>query len=251
MYSIQELSKLAGVSTRTLRYYDEIGLLRPARSSSSGYRLYGTQEVDQLQMILFYRALDFELRAIARILKEPDFNQMRALYDQKDKLEKKRQQLSELIGVIDLTIASREGGANMTDTEKFKAFKKGWVDENHEKYGEEVTKRYGVDAVKASNDKLMGLSEEQFKAQETLQEAFFQILMEAFREGSPSGELGQKAAAMHKEWLSYFWPEYTPEAHYGLATLYVEDNRFRAYYDDRQKGLAEFLKEAIRRFTGQ
>lgn len=65
-YTVQELARLAGISPRTIRYYDEIGLLKPARFSTSGYRLYGQAEVDRLQQILFYRELGVELKAIKR-----------------------------------------------------------------------------------------------------------------------------------------------------------------------------------------
>ncbi len=70
-YTVQKLSQIAGISTRTLRYYDEIGILKPARMNSSGYRIYGKAEVDQLQQILFYRELGVNLEKIKRLLRHP------------------------------------------------------------------------------------------------------------------------------------------------------------------------------------
>ncbi len=75
-YTINKLAKLAGVSTRTLRYYDEIGLLRPARMSSNGYRVYGQKEVDRLQQILFYRELGVPLEEIKKILSSKEFDEL-------------------------------------------------------------------------------------------------------------------------------------------------------------------------------
>ena len=78
-YTIRKLSKLAGVSTRTLRYYDEIGLLGPRSKNGSGYRIYGEKEVDKLQDILFFRELGFELKKIAVLINDTDYNRLNAL----------------------------------------------------------------------------------------------------------------------------------------------------------------------------
>ena len=78
-YSIQEMSKLAGVTTRALRWYDKIGLLKPSRTSESGYRYYGPAEVDRLQDILYYRALGVELARIRESLDDPSFDRLSAL----------------------------------------------------------------------------------------------------------------------------------------------------------------------------
>ena len=96
-YTVQKLARLAGISTRTLRYYDEIGLLKPARINSSGYRIYGQKEVDKLQQILFYRELELSLDAIKEIITSPSFDEVRALKEHREKLLMKRKQLDLLI----------------------------------------------------------------------------------------------------------------------------------------------------------
>ncbi|CAM5616222.1 MerR family transcriptional regulator OS=Lysinibacillus sphaericus OX=1421 GN=LS41612_05820 PE=4 SV=1 [Lysinibacillus sphaericus] len=83
-YTILQLAKLSGVSTRTLRYYDEIDLLKPARTNEAGYRFYGQQEVDILQQILFYKALDMKLETIHNIIHAPDFQHKAALKTHRD-----------------------------------------------------------------------------------------------------------------------------------------------------------------------
>lgn len=86
---MQKLAELAGISTRTLRYYDEFGILKPARINSSGYRIYGRTEVDLLQQILFYRELGLSLERIKAIMTEPSFDGAKALRKHHDKLLEK------------------------------------------------------------------------------------------------------------------------------------------------------------------
>lgn len=92
-YTIQKLARLAGISTRTLRYYDEIDLLKPARINSSGYRLYGQKEVDRLQQIMFYRELGFPLETIKEIMANPLFDERKALQDHLKHLLEKESKL--------------------------------------------------------------------------------------------------------------------------------------------------------------
>ena len=89
-YTIQKLGKLAGISNRTLRYYDEIGILKPARINTSGYRIYGQKEIDLLQQILFYRALEVDLDTIKSIITAPGFDGISALNEHHGKLLEKR-----------------------------------------------------------------------------------------------------------------------------------------------------------------
>src|SRR5688572_30604867 len=108
-YTIQKLANLAGVSTRTLRYYDEIGILKPARINSSGYRIYGQEEVNTLQQILFYRELGVGLDSIKEIETAPSFDGAKAVREHREKLLEKREQLDLLIANVDKTIALTEG----------------------------------------------------------------------------------------------------------------------------------------------
>ena len=89
-YTVQKLGLMAGISTRTLRYYDEIGILKPARINSSGYRIYGQAEVDKLQQILFYRELGVSLENIKDIVNDPSFDCLKALGEHREKLIEKK-----------------------------------------------------------------------------------------------------------------------------------------------------------------
>ncbi|MBC1800730.1 MerR family transcriptional regulator [Listeria booriae] len=250
-YTVQKLAKLAGVSTRTLRYYDEIGILKPARINSSGYRIYGQNEVDRLQQILFYREMNVGLDKIKAILEQPDFDETEALKTHRAQLLDKRKQLDELIRNVEKSIAHSERRITMTDQEKFEGFKQKMIDENEEKYGTEIREKYGDDKINKSNAKLKGMSEPEMERVNRLAETILVELAEAFETGDPAGDKAQEVAAMHKEWLSTYWDTYSKEAHAGLAQMYVDDDRFTAYYDKDQPGLAAFLRDAIVIFTSK
>lgn len=250
-YTVQKLAKLAGVSTRTLRYYDEIGILKPARINSSGYRIYGQNEVNRLQQILFYRELGVNLTDIKKIMTNPAFDESEALKEHREQLLDKRKQIDLLIANVEKTIAQKEGRSIMSDQEKFEGFKKKALEENEKKYGNEIREKYGDETVKQSNEKFMNMSKEDHEAVTRLSEELMKTLSDAMKTGDPAGELGQKAAELHKQWIMYFWPHYSKEAHAGLAQMYVDDERFTAYYDKEQPGTAEFLRDAIIAYTGQ
>ncbi|MGJ7911606.1 MerR family transcriptional regulator [Neobacillus sp. LXY-1] len=249
-YTVQKLASLAGVSARTLRYYDEIGILKPARISSSGYRIYGQSEVDRLQQILFYRELGVNLESIKDIITDPSFDGSTALKEHRQKLLEKREQLNLLIANVEKTIAMTEGRMNMSNQEKFEGFKKIMIDENERKYGKEIRERYGEETVEKSNAKVMNMTQEQYDEATALADRVSKTLAEAFKTGDPAGELAQKTAELHKKWLTFYWSEYSKEAHAGLAQMYVDDERFKAYYDKEQPGTAEFLRDAIQIYTG-
>ncbi|MGM0875249.1 MAG: MerR family transcriptional regulator [Bacillota bacterium] len=249
-YTVQKLGKLAGVSTRTLRYYDEIGILKPARINSSGYRIYGQSEVDRLQQILFYRELGVSLESIKNIVTAPSFDGTNALKEHREKLLAKREQLDMLIANVDKTLAVSEGRMTMNNKEKFEGFKQKLIDDNEKKYGEEIRAKYGDEQVDKSNNKIKDMTEQQYAEVEKLGADVIDTLNEAFATGDPAGELAQKAADLHRRWLSFYWDSYTKEAHAGVAQMYVDDERFTAYYDSKQPGTAAFLRDAVHIYTG-
>lgn len=247
---MQKLGKIAGVSTRTLRYYDEIGILKPARINSSGYRIYGQKDVNRLQQILFYKELGVNLESIKDIITAPAFDEVTALQEHREKLLEKREQLDLLIANVNKTIASKERGIMMKDKEKFEGFKKKLIEDNEEKYGKEIRAKYGDEAVNKSNNKLKNMTPEEHDEITRLSEVVIETLHAAFQAGDPAGELAQKAADLHRQWLSFYWDSYTKEAHAGIAQMYVDDERFTAYYDKEQPGMAEFLRDAVLIYTG-
>jgi DNA-binding transcriptional MerR regulator len=249
-YTVQRLAQLAGISARTLRYYDEIGILKPARINSSGYRIYGQKEVDRLQQILFYRELGMSLDNIKEIVTAPSFDEVEALREHQVKLLAKKEQLEQLISNVEKTIALKEGRMTMSDQEKFAGFKQKLIDDNEKKYGKEIREKYGDDRVNKSNEKVKNMTQNQYDEVTRLANKVNETLKAAMETGDPAGELAQKAADLHRQWLCFYWDTYSKEAHAGLAQMYVDDPRFTAYYDKEQPGTAQFLRDAILIYTG-
>ncbi|MCL2580767.1 MAG: MerR family transcriptional regulator [Oscillospiraceae bacterium] len=244
-YTVKALADLAGVSGRTLRYYDQRGLLKPSGYNSGGYRLYTRVEVERLRQILFYRELGLELSEIAKILDDASFDSAAALESHLTALKVKRAQIDALIKNVSQSIREQKGEITMTDAEKFEGFKDKMIAENEQKYGNEIRGKYGDEVVSAANAKVKGMTKADQTELEQLTEELNTALKAAVRQGDPAGELAVKACELHKRWLCFFWAEYTPEAHMGVAQMYVDDPRFAAHYDGIAPGLAVFLRDAI------
>ena len=123
-YTVKALAELSGVTPRTLRWYDRLGLLKPGRLTQAGYRLYGPAEVDRLQQILFYRELEVPLAEIGAILDDPNFDRQAALEEHLRALSDRRSRLDDLILTVQQTLQEAKGEIMMQDKEKFRAFQK-------------------------------------------------------------------------------------------------------------------------------
>ena len=137
----------------------------------------------------------------------------------------------------------------MSDKEKFEGFKMNLVEENEKKHGKEAREKYGEVAVMKSNQKFLNMSKEDYERTVKLEEEIRQTLALAMQSGNPGSDEAQRVAHLHRTWLSLYWDQYSPEAHANLADIYVEDERFRAYYDKEKPGSAAFLRDAIQIYT--
>lgn len=245
MYTIGQLAKLAGVTTRTLRYYDQIGLLKAAQTSESGYRLYGREQVDALQQILFYRALGVGPEEIRLIMQAPEFEAQKALEQHLQELQARRGQLDALISTVSNTLTAKKEGFDMTDAEKFEGFKQRYIDDNERQYGAEAREKYGNEAVEQSNAKLMGMTPAQFARMEALGAEVNEALKTAMQTNDTQSAAARHLCELHKQWLMCSWSSYSAGAHRGLAQMYVDDARFAAYYDSVAPGAAVFLRDAL------
>lgn len=249
-YSIKELSHLSGVTTRTLRWYDEIGLLRPSRVAESGYRYYGEAQVDRLQDILYYRALGVELARIREILDDPDYDRMEALRSHLQGLVEKRDELERVIDSVRTTITAWERNEMMSDEKKFEAFKKNAIEENERRYGTELRGKYGDAEIDAANAAAMKVTREQYAQWNAWGEEIKARLCAAVRAGvAPQSEEGGEIVRLHKQWLTVASHGYDTARHRGIAELYVMDERFTAYYDGEVSGCAKFLRDAVRHWV--
>ena len=245
-YTIQKLSRLSGVTTRALRWYDKIGLLKPSGRTEGGYRRYGPAEVDRLQDILYYRALGVELARVKGILDEPSFDRLAVLRSHLAALEGERERIQELIDSVRETIRTQERDEIMSDEKKFEVFKRRALEEYGETYEAESREKYGDAEVDGMLARLKGVTWEQYAAWEQLGKEILDRLSAAVAAGTdPAGEEGQEIAALHRRWLTAAGNSYDVPRHRGLAELYVQDERFTAYYDRERPGCARFLRDAV------
>ncbi|MGO1821642.1 MAG: MerR family transcriptional regulator, partial [Ruoffia tabacinasalis] len=248
-YSIGELAKLAGISTRTLRHYDAIDLLKPAYIDENGYRIYSENEVKMLQQIMFYREFGITLEEIHAIVNSSEFDRLKALETHYQHLKSEKERISQLMNTVENTIKIYKEDLTMSKKE-FEGFKKQQIKANEEKYGEEIREKYGDDVINSSNKKFGNLTQEQYEHIEKLNEEISEALVNAVPEGKPESAEGQRVAELHKEWLIMVWPDdlYSEEAHISLVQMYTQDERFKKYYEDITEGAADYLYEAIKVF---
>ena len=239
MLTVKQLSKLAGVTPRTLHHYDEIGLLKPARVGQNGYRYYGEESILRLQQILFYRELGLPLEDIKKIVGRRDFDVMGALRSHKEALQKQVDRLNRLIHTVDNTINHLKGQIIMSN----KAYFEGFSEEEQERYAAEAEELYGAESVRASMNKWKAYSAEEKKR--ILEEGSnnYTDMIAAMPKGPDSPE----AQAIVERWrkhMDYFW---TPNLDQllALANGYHDDPRFRATFDKMHPELAGFMKEAV------
>ncbi len=250
MFTVSELAKLAGISTRTLRFYEQKGLLESSRSEGN-YRLYDQTMVDRLQKILFFKYFDFELSEIKELLILPEDKQLDVLAEQRVKIIQRQQQLQAVLASLDETLKWRKGEIEMTNEEKFAALKQEKLAENEAKYGQEICEKYGEETIVASNKKFANMTEEQMKRFEEIQTEIGQGLHDYLAGGQTDEELAEKIFNIHKEFLLMTWPNYTAEAHRGLGEMYVADERFAKYYEDAagNRDAADALSAIIQKYA--
>lgn len=232
-YQIKQLAALAGVSVRTLRYYDQIGLLTPARVAPNGYRLYEQEQVDRLQQICLYKTMRLPLATIKTLLAQSPAQQLISLQRQYQTLRAERQRLDQLLTLVQTTIQNQRGDNTMTDESKFAAFKAAQLATNEQRYGQESRKRYGETVVEQANQKYGQLTAEDYQRMQAVEADLMKALHTVVTNATSTVDQQQRVYALHREWLSFTWPNYSAAAHRGLAQLYLNDERFSAYYDQR------------------
>nr|WP_319473009.1 TipAS antibiotic-recognition domain-containing protein [uncultured Sphaerochaeta sp.] len=135
----------------------------------------------------------------------------------------------------------------MSDKEHFEGFKKQIIAENESQYGEEIRQKYGEETVEKANAQMMGMSEKTYERFTKLGELVLEKLQGAAKDGDPTSPLAREVASLHAQWLRFTWTHYSAEAHRGVVQMYVDDERFGAYY----QGNAKFLKDAVNYFLDE
>lgn len=240
MKTVKEVSKITGVTVRTLRHYDSIGLLRPAAYTDSGYRLYDDECLKKLQCILFFRELDFPLKKIKEIIDEPSFNIESALEKQIKMLEARKKRTENLI-----LLAKRilEKGDNVMDFSQFDRSKSAeYEKEAEERWGN--TEAYSQSSVKRQS-RTDGENEAAANAMMRIFARFGEI-----KDCSPDSPQAQSLVKQLRDFITDNYYECTDEILAGLGMMYEQDERFSASIDSAGgKGTAFFTAKAIEIFT--
>lgn len=239
MFTVKQLSKMAGITPRTLHYYDEIGLLKPSRVGENGYRYYGDDALLRLQQVLLYRELDLPLEDIKQIMGRRDFDILSALEQHKEQLRKRMARMERLIGTVDETILHLKGKKAMSPKQIFDVFN----EEQQAEYEKEAMQMYDPEVVKASYKKWNSYSKAEKQRIGDEGNAVYQDLIQAMPRGAASPE-AQACVERWRRHMNYFW---TPnlEQLVGLAQGYNNDPRFKANFDKVHPNLAAFMLEAV------
>ncbi|GAB4539022.1 MAG: MerR family transcriptional regulator [Anaerolineales bacterium] len=240
MFTVKQLSTLAGVTPRALRHYDEIGLLKPSQVGANGYRYYDEDAALRLQQILFYRELDMPLAEIRNIMGRHDFEALPALESHKQALKKRMERTRRLLQTVDETIAHLKGKKEMSPKQLFSAFS----EEEQEKLAQEAEKKYDPAVVRASNKKWKAYSQRQREDILAEGNAIYAEMVAAMSKGADSPE-AQDLVARWRKHMDYFWTPSLGQLQ-GLAEMYSADPRFKANFDGLHPQLAEFMQAAVK-----
>lgn len=235
--SISETANLFGISVRTLHYYDEIGILKPAKVSEAGYRYYDDSAIERLQQILFYRELEFSLKEIAAMLSRPDYDKTDALQKHRALLLLKRRHLDELISLVEHTLGGVDMKKQKTTAADIDAMKKQYADEVKQRWG-------GTAAYKESQEKYASYGETEKEAMADAAAEIFSAFA-GFRDYDPAAPEVQRLVEKWQEHISRYHYRCSDEILAGLGQMYVADERFRANIDRYGEGTAQLISDAI------
>ncbi len=239
-YTVNKLAHLAGISVRTLHYYDEIGLLKPTFVGENGYRYYGDAELIRLQQILFFRELEFSLEDIKRIVSRPDFSVIQALKEQRTLFKLKQVKLEKLINSINITIKRMTNNQKINHEELYDVFK----DDDVREYQDEVKEKWGnTDAYRQSMKRVSKMTKAEMEQLKVDGKKHIQAIANAMDKGIENAEVQALIKKSH-EGVNFFY-DCSLEMFRNLGKMYVDDPRFAATYEKVRSGLAVFMRDAI------
>lgn len=242
MYTVKQVSDLAGVSVRTLHYYDEIGLLRPSSVGGNGYRYYEETALFKLQQILFFREMDLGLLQIKEIVDSPEFDLVTALQTHRGVLAEKIDRLQGLISTVDSTIMHLAGGVEMSKQQLFVGFS----EDKQKEYEQEVAEKYGKDRVEESVKRWASYSLQQKAVIQAEGGAIYRDAVNTMDKPVESAEVQTIMARWHEHIRNFYEP--TPEILRGLGTMYNEHPDFNVFFQKFHQDLPVFLEKAIRAY---
>lgn len=243
-YTVSIVAKISGVTIRTLQHYDKIGLLKPFERARSGYRYYSKNELYRLQQILFFKELGFSLKKITHLLDDPTFDVEEALIYQREELEQRKIRLNLLLNTIDKTIQQlKEENKMITDEELYEGFS----EEEVSAWKKEVEEKYDADVVAESYRNVKKMTKREFADVKAEQENVAKELAEVMDQPIDS-DIVQSLIQRHHSTNERFYKT-DAEVYKGLGDMYVNDERFTAFYDKYKPGLARFLRDAMHYYS--
>ena len=237
--TIKMLADLAGVTTRTLRYYDEIGLLAPNHIGDNGYRYYDYGNLLQLQQILLYRELDVPVKQIKNYILQPEFNVLESLEQHRRNLEKDMQRMVKIIDTVDQTIATLKGEWMMSTEDYFEGF-------DEKKYEQQAKKLWGDTAkYKQSHKRWASYTDNQKEA--IKEEGRVLTLRMVTRDALtlPDDPDVQTAVGEYFEYMNKYFYTCDLEFLRALADMWVQDPKFSENYERIREGGATFIRKAV------
>jgi DNA-binding transcriptional MerR regulator len=248
-YTVKQLAKLSGVSSRTLRFYDEIGLLKPAYYGDNNYRYYQQEQLLLLQQILFFRELGFPLNDIQKIMACNEFDKIEALQGHKLILNNSIERAATLLKTIDKTIGHLKGNLIMKDIEMYEGF-----DFKKQQEYEQFMVDKGIltqQEIKESWDNVRHWKknnwEQHNKECSELNEALVNAINNQMK---PESQEVQELIQRHFDWVKQFWTP-TKQSYTGLGKMYLEHPDFTVFYNAFHPNLAKFLAEGMRIYAMQ
>ncbi len=247
-YRVKDVARLAGVSVRTLHYYDEVGLLTPHGRSAAGYRIYSEDDLLRLQQIVIRRELGFPLEEIRAALDDPGHDPKAALLAQKAELERRAERTRTMLQAIDSALSVLEGHAQrgyVMSTTDMKRLFDGFDPSAHE---EEAAHRWGsTEAFAIAKARTARYTESDWKTIKAEQAAVYADLAAAKAAGRDPSEASVAALVeRHRVVIDRWFYPCDAAMHRQLADLYEGDPRFAANIDRFGAGLTPFLVAAIR-----
>lgn len=247
VYTVAKLAKISGVSIRTLHWYDEIGLLKPAYHGANGYRYYGEEQLLALQQILFFRELGFELKQIESILKRSDFDKMAALSSHRKVLQNNVERTKKLIKTIDKTIEHLKGTKKMKDEEMYYGFSKA----KQAEYEKQIIEHFGEQGKAHTEESKRNVKnwskadwDDSGKEFDSICKELTVLLQKKYESHSKEVLF---VIGRHYKWLKRFWTP-TKESYEGHGQ-FIKESELKKAYEAYHPQLPRFISEAIQAFA--
>lgn len=249
-YTIKQLAQLSSVSVRTLRWYDEIGLLKPAYYGVNGYRYYEEKQMLLLQQILFFKELEFNLSDIQKLLSQSDFDHVKTLLEHRNILEQDINRKRNLISTIDKTVLRLRGEHTMSDKELYQGF-----DSTRQKEYEQYLVRYhgtaAEDRLFQSRKRTAKWDKHEWDRVKNQGDELHKDLAKAIEQGlKPDSQTVQAIISRHYQMVAQFY-DVSKDVYIGLTELYSEHPDFKKFFDVYHPKMIDFISEAIRFYANK